>query len=97
MYLEVFRSPILEAFFLTASKGLLSCAATFAVGLLEKSFLSILMSFFDHRPFVSFFDFAIFCPLSHNNRVKIYVPMFINMLYLNLRVVGRGVKGFYEV
>jgi fructose-specific phosphotransferase system IIC component len=61
MYFFDLRSPILEAFFFTASVGRLSFAAILAVGLLGKSFLSRLNSLFDHKPLMSFF-FAIAYP-----------------------------------
>jgi hypothetical protein len=54
------RSPILDAFFLTASVGRPSCAAILAVGLVEKSLLSRLVSAFDHGPFIAFFLFTVF-------------------------------------
>jgi hypothetical protein len=57
-YLFDFFSPILEAFFFTASVGRPNCAATLAVGLLWNSFFSKLTSLFDHKPLTSFF-FAI--------------------------------------
>ena len=63
MYFLALRSPILEAFFFTASVGLPSFAAILAVGLLGKSFLSRLKSLFVHSPLMAFF-FAIVCPLS---------------------------------
>ena len=55
MYFFDLRSPILEAFFFTASVGLPSLAAILAVGLLGKSFLSRLNSLFDHKPLMGFF------------------------------------------
>ena len=55
MYLFDLRSPILEAFFFTASVGLPSFAAIFAVGLLGKSFLRRLTSLFAHKPLRAFF------------------------------------------
>ena len=67
MYFFDLRSPILEAFFLTASVGLPSFPAIFAVGLLGKSFRSRLTSLFDHNPLMAFFFaffFAILRPLS---------------------------------
>lgn len=67
MYLFDLRSPILEAFFLTASVGLPNFPAISAVGLLGKSFLSILTSLLAHKPFTVFllaFFFAIMRPLS---------------------------------
>ena len=70
MYFFDLRSPILDAFFFTASVGRLSLAAIFAVGLLENSFLSKLTSLFDHKPLTSFLFvflfFAIVCPLRTN-------------------------------
>ena len=63
MYFFDLTISILDAFFFTASVGLPSCAATSAVELLEKIFLSNLMSSFVQVPFVSFF-FAIFFPLT---------------------------------
>ena len=65
MYFFDLRSPILEAFFFTASVGRLSFAAILAVGLLGKSFLSRLNSLFDHKPLMSFF-FAIAYPFRNN-------------------------------
>ncbi len=59
-YLFVLRSPILDAFFFTASVGRPSSAATLAVGLLGKSFLSNWASLRDQRPFTAFFLFAAF-------------------------------------
>ena len=58
MYLFVFLSPILEAFFFTVSVERPKLAATLAVGLFGKSFLSKLTSLLDHKPLTSFF-FAI--------------------------------------
>jgi hypothetical protein len=57
------RSPILEAFFLTASVGLPSFAAILAVGFWGKSLVSRLRSLFVHTPLMAFF-FAIARPLS---------------------------------
>lgn len=65
-YLFVLRSPILDAFFFTASVGRPSSLATSAVGVFEKSFLSSLISLGDHRPFTTFFLFAILCSLLLN-------------------------------
>jgi len=73
MYFFDLRSPILEAFFLTASVGRPSLAAIAAVGLVANSFLSRLTSLFDQSPFnaffflVAFFFFAILCFLSLND------------------------------
>ena len=67
MYFFDLRSPNLEAFFLTASVGLPSFVAIWAVGLLGKSFLSRLTSLFVHRPLTAFFFaffFVIVRPLS---------------------------------
>jgi len=55
MYFFVFLSPILEAFFFTVSIDRPNLAATLAVGLFGKSFLSKLTSLFDHKPLTSFF------------------------------------------
>jgi hypothetical protein len=52
MYLPDFRNPILDAFFLTASVGRPSSAATAAVGRLENSFLSRLTSSLVHDPLI---------------------------------------------
>ncbi len=60
MYFFDLRSPILEAFFFTASVGRPSLAAIWAVGLFGKSFLSRLTSLFDHKPLMSFFFFFVF-------------------------------------
>jgi hypothetical protein len=57
-YFFDFLSPILEAFFFTVSDDRPNLAATFAVGLFGKSFLSRLTSPLDHKPLISFF-FAI--------------------------------------
>jgi len=65
MYFFDLRSPILEAFFFTASVGRLSFEAILAVGLLGKSFLSRLNSPFDHKPLMGFF-FAILYPFRNN-------------------------------
>ena len=65
MYFFDLPSPILEAFFFTASVGRLSFEAILAVGLLGKSFLSRLNSLFVHKPLMSFF-FAIACPFRNN-------------------------------
>jgi len=64
MYFFDLRSPILEAFFFTASVGRLSFEAIFAVGLLGKSFLSRLNSPLDHKPLMSFF-FAFFFAIAY--------------------------------
>jgi len=58
MYFFVFLSPILDAFFFTVSSDRPNLAATLAVGLFGKSFLSKATSLFDHKPLTSFF-FAI--------------------------------------
>ena len=58
MYFFVFLSLILEAFFFTVSVERPKLAATLAVGLFGKSFLSKLTSLLDHKPLTSFF-FAI--------------------------------------
>ena len=60
MYFFDLRSPILDAFFFTASVGRPSSAAIWVVGLVEKSLLSNLVSLADHRPFTAFFLFAAF-------------------------------------
>jgi len=65
MYFFDLRSPILEAFFFTASVGRPSFAAILAVGLVGKSFLSRPNSLFDHKPLMSFF-FAIGYPFRNN-------------------------------
>ena len=52
MYLRDFLSPILEAFFLTASVGRPSSAATSAVGRSENSLRSCFTSSLVHDPFV---------------------------------------------
>ena len=52
MYLPDFRKPILDAFFLTASVGRPSSAATAAVGRLENNLLSCLRSSLVHDPVV---------------------------------------------
>jgi len=71
-YLFDLRSPILDAFFFTASVLRLSFAAILDVGLLGKSFLRRLTSFVLHRPFgaflffPAFFFFAILYALSLN-------------------------------
>jgi len=54
-YFLVFFSPILEAFFFTVSVDRPNRAATLAVGLPGKSFLSKPTSLFDHRPLTIFF------------------------------------------
>ena len=64
-YFFVFLSPILDAFFFTASSGRPNLAAILAVGLFGKSFLSNATSLFDHKPLTSFF-FAIVQFLSPN-------------------------------
>lgn len=72
MYLFDLRSPILDAFFLTASVGLPNFPAISAVGLLGKSFLSILTSLLAHKPLTVFFlafFFAIMRPLSRFYRI----------------------------
>jgi hypothetical protein len=69
MYFFDLRSPILEAFFFTASVGRRSFAAILAVGLLGKSFFSRLNSLFVHKPLMSFFFvffFAIAYPFHLN-------------------------------
>lgn len=55
MYLPDFRSPMREAFFLTASVGRPSRDATSAVARLGKRCRSCLMSSFDQTPLTSFF------------------------------------------
>jgi hypothetical protein len=55
MYFFDFLSPILEAFFFTVSRDRPNFAATLAVGLLGKSFLSKATSLFDHKPLTTFF------------------------------------------
>ena len=60
MYFFDLRSPILEAFFFTASVGRRSFAAILAVGLLGKSFLSKLSSLFVHKPLMTFFFVFLF-------------------------------------
>ena len=52
IYLLDFFNPILEAFFLTASVGRPSSAATSAVGRSGNSFLSCFTSSLVHDPFV---------------------------------------------
>jgi uncharacterized membrane protein len=72
MYLFDLRSPILEAFFLTASVALPSLPAISAVGLLGKSFLSKLTSLLDHPPLIVLlfaFFFAIFLPAFKTIRI----------------------------
>jgi len=72
MYLFDLRSPILEAFFLTASVGLPNFPAICAVGLLGNSFLSRLTSLLAHKPLTAFFlafFFAILRPLSRFYRI----------------------------
>jgi len=69
MYLFALRSPILEAFFFTASVGLPSFAAILAVGLLGKSFLRRLRSLLVHTPLMALF-FATACPLSSLKEIK---------------------------
>jgi hypothetical protein len=59
IYFFDLRSPILDAFFFTASVGRRSLAAIEAVGLFGKSFLSRLTSAFVQSPF-AFFDFLAF-------------------------------------
>ncbi len=54
-YFFVFLSPILDAFFFTVSSDRPNLAATLAVGLLGKSFLSKATSLFDHKTLTSFF------------------------------------------
>jgi len=54
MYFRVFFRPIREAFFLTASVGRPSDAATSAVGRLGNSLRNDWTSFLDHVPLVSF-------------------------------------------
>jgi len=78
MYLFDLRSPILDAFFLTASVGRPSLAAIPAVGLSAKSLLSRLSSLVVQSPFkalfafAAFFFFAILCFLSLNdNGIKV--------------------------
>ncbi len=60
MYFFDLRSPILDAFFFTASVGRPSLLAILAVGLFEKSFLRRLISLFDQKPFKAFFVFFFF-------------------------------------
>ena len=69
MYFFDLRSPILEAFFLTASVGRLSFEAILAVGLFGKSFLSRLNSLFDHKPLMSFF-LLFFFAIAYPFRIK---------------------------
>ena len=72
MYLFVFRSPILEAFFLTASVFRLSCFDILAVGLCGKSFFNSAISagfqsgLFLLLFFAAFFFFAILFSLTLN-------------------------------
>jgi hypothetical protein len=74
-YFFALRSPILEAFFFTASVGRPSLAAIWAVGLFGKSFLRRLMSLFDHTPLVSlFFFFAIVRVLSDCMQPRFVAP-----------------------
>jgi hypothetical protein len=54
------RSPILDAFFLTASVLRPSCLAILDVGLVGKSFFSRLTSLAGHIPFGAFLFFADF-------------------------------------
>jgi len=49
MYFFDFLSPILDAFFFTVSSDRPNLAATLAVGLLGKSFLSKTTSLLDHN------------------------------------------------
>jgi len=58
MYFFDFISPILDAFFFTVSSDRPNFAATLAVELLGKSFLSKATSLFDHKLLTTFF-FAI--------------------------------------
>jgi len=53
-YFFDFLSPILYAFLCTVLAGRPNLAATWAEGLFGKSFLSRLMSLFDHRPLMVF-------------------------------------------
>lgn len=69
MYFFDLRSPILEAFFFTASVGRPSFAAIFAVGLLGKSFFSRLNSLFVHSPLMSFF-FVFFFAIAYPFRLN---------------------------
>jgi hypothetical protein len=97
IYFLDLRSPILDAFFFTASVGRLSLAAIEAVGLFGKSFLSWLMSAFVQSPFTDFFFFAILCFLSlHCYTSKVvyffdYVTSFYN-LWMNFQ----DVKNFWK-
>ncbi len=67
MYFFALRSPILEAFFFTASVGRPSFAAILAVALSGKSFLSRFNSLFDHKPLMSFFFVFFFLRLSRRS------------------------------
>lgn len=73
MYRPDFRKPIRDAFFLTASVGRPSSAATSAVGRLENSFLSRRTSSLVHDPFIlvlaiSWLLFSIFRGLTRGER-----------------------------
>ena len=86
MYFFVFRSPILEAFFFTASSGLPSSLATSAVDFPPKSFLSVAMSLFDQSPVFFFAIFRILSLKATTLAIILTTPLLYNLLLSLCRV-----------